>query len=255
MSWTKSEKEIATLREIGKLHARILNDIETMVKPGISTLELDRYAEQEVRKAGATPAFLHYQPQGAHRPYPATLCVSVNDEIVHGIPSKDRILKEGDIVSCDLGVKQHGLITDAAITVAVGKVSHEVQTLMDATQEALRAGIEVCRAGNHIGDIGAAISGYIKPFKYGEIYELGGHGVGHKVHEEPFVPNMGKKGTGHELEPGMVLALEPMFSLGSSHIVLHDDGYTIATKDGAYSAHFEHTIAITEGDPIILTAK
>lgn len=253
MAWTKTESEIAILRDAGRLHARILADLAKMVRPGISTKDLDAYAEKEIRDAGDEPAFLYYQPHGARRPYPATLCVSLNDEVVHGIPSETRILKEGDVVSLDLGIKRKGLITDAAITVPVGKVSKELQVLIRVTQEALTAGIEVAQVGNHIGDIGFAIAQCARPHNYGIIQELGGHGVGHKVHEDPYVPNFGKKGEGFALEAGMVLALEPMFTLGSRYIKLREDGYTITSQDHSWSAHFEHTIAITNNGPIILT--
>ncbi|MCK5096398.1 MAG: type I methionyl aminopeptidase [Candidatus Pacebacteria bacterium] len=255
MAWTKSKEEIEILRETGKLHARILSDLAQMVKPGVTTKQLDEYAEKEVRDAGDEPAFLHYRPEGMSIPYPASLCVSVNDEIVHGIPTKDNVLKDGDLVSLDLGIKHQGLITDAAITVPVGKVSKELRTLIDVTQGALMAGIDVAQVGNTIGDIGFAISDYVRPHKYGVIRELGGHGVGHEVHEEPFIANFGKKGTGYDLEVGMVFALEPMFTLGKPHISLLGDGYTIVSQDHSWSAHFEHTIAITEDGPVILTEK
>lgn len=255
MAWLKTKKEIDILREAGKLHARILDDLKKMAKPGMSTKDLNDYSEQEIRKAGDTPSFLNYQPYGADRPFPATLCISLNDEIVHGIPSKKRILKKGDIVTCDLGVTHHDLITDAAITFSIGEIPEDEKTLLRVTEESLMAGIKAARAGNHIGDIGAAIFACSVPYKYGVIRELGGHGVGHKVHEEPHIPNFGRPGKGELLEPGMVLAIEPMFTLGSAKIKLLKDGYTISTADHSLSAHFEHTIAITKGDPIILTAK
>ena len=255
MAWTKSKEEIETLREAGKLHSRILSDLSRMVKSGVATKQLDLYAEKEIRDAGDEPAFLHYRPEGVSTPYPASLCVSVNDEIVHGIPTEEKVLKDGDLVSLDLGIKHQGLITDAAVTVPVGKVSKELQTLMDVTQGALLVGIEAAQVGNTIGDIGFAISNYVRPYKYGVIRELGGHGVGHKVHEEPFIANFGKKGEGYKLEVGMVFALEPMFTLGKPHISLLSDGYTIVSQDHSWSAHFEHTIAITEDGPLIITDK
>ncbi len=246
--------EIKSLREGGKRLACILYKVADIVKPGISTKELDIFAEKLIRDGGDKPAFLHYKPSGADRPYPASLCVSVNDEIVHGIPS-DRVLKEGDLVGLDLGLVHDGLITDTAITVCVGNITKEKQNLIDATKEALYAGISVARAGAYIGDIGNAIEESIKPYGYGLIEELGGHGVGRKVHEEPFIANYGKKGTGIKLEAGMVIALEPMFTLGAKKIILGKDGFTFKTKDGSVSAHFEHTILITDGDPEILTEK
>jgi methionyl aminopeptidase len=255
MAWLKTKKEIDLLREGGKLHARILEDLKNMAKPGMSTKDLNDYAEQEIRKAGDKPSFLNYQPYGADRPYPASLCVSVNDEIVHGIPSKKRILKEGDIVTCDLGVTHNGLITDAAITFPVGKISKEVETLLKVTEESLMAGIKAARAGNHVGDIGAAVFACSIPYGYGVVRDLGGHGVGHQVHEDPHIPNFGRPGSRELLEPGMVLAIEPMFTLGTHKVKLLKDGYTFSTADHSLSAHFEHTIAITKGDPIILTVK
>ncbi len=255
MAWTKNKEEIASLRETGKIHSRILSELAKIVKPGINTKNLDTYAEETVRKEGGVPAFLNYRPEGARYPYPASLCVSINEEIVHGIPSEDRILREGDIVSLDLGIKKDGLITDAAITVTVGKVSHELKELIAATNNALYAGIEAAQPGSYIGDIGFAISESVKGYNYGVIRDLAGHGVGHKVHEDPFIPNYGKKGEGYELEVGMVLALEPMFTLGSHHILLADDGYTVLSRDRSISAHSEHTIAITENGPLILTEQ
>jgi len=195
---------------------------------------------------------LNYRPSGAPREYPATLCVSVNDEIVHGIPC-DMVLKEGDIVGLDIGLSHHGLFVDTAVTVAVGTISAEDQKLINATQEGLVAGIKAAKAGAHIGDIGEAIENVAKPYKYGVVRELGGHGVGHKVHEDPYVPNFGKKGAGLKLKPGMVLALEPMFNKGKRDITLDDDDFTFRTLDNKKSAHFEHTILITENGPEIIT--
>lgn len=255
MSWIKSQEDIAILKEEGARHAEILEALRSHVRPGVSTHELDQIAYRMIKESKDTPAFLNYKPEGAPTSFPASLCVSVNEEVVHGIPREDRILKEGDIVSVDLGIRRGGRITDAAITIPVGNVSRAVLTLVRATEEALYAGIEQARSGNHIGDIGFAISKIAKQHGYGVIRELGGHGVGHDVHEDPFVPNYGSIGKGYELEPGMVLALEPMFTLGSRHIGVLEDGYTIVTKDHSWSAHFEHTIVITEGDPLILTSS
>ena len=249
----KNDSDRANLREAGRILSDVLLATAKLVKPGVTAAALDLAAEEMIRARGGSPAFLNYQPRGAAYPFPAALCVSINDEVVHGIPSEKRILKEGDIISLDLGINRKGLITDAAITVAVGKVSKELETLMRVTENALAAGIEAAQVGNHIGDISFAIQECARPHKYGVIQELGGHGVGHKVHEDPYVPNFGKKGAGHALEPGMVLALEPMFTLGSRYIRLGGDGYTITSQDHSPSAHFEHTIAITEKGPIILT--
>ena len=253
MSLIKSQADIENLRIAGKLHARILQDLKKMAVLGVTTLELDEYATQEILKAGDTPSFLNYTPEGISTPYPAALCVSVNDEIVHGIPG-ERVLVEGDVVGLDLGVTHNGLITDAAISVVVGEVDKKVLKLVKRTEAALYAGIEAARAGKRVGDISYAIEHFIKPYHYGLPKEIGGHGVGHHVHEDPFIPNYGQAHRGQLLKPGMVLALEPMFSLGTSPISFSDDEYTITTRDGAISAHFEHTILITDGEAEILTA-
>ena len=252
MALIKSKEDIENLRVAGKLHARILRDLGKMAVPGITTAELDNYATSEILKAGDTPSFLNYTPEGVNTPYPAALCVSVNDEIVHGIPG-DRKLVSGDVVGLDLGVTHNGLITDAAITVLVGEVDKKIMKLAKRTREALYVGIDAARCGKRIGDISFAIEKFIKPYHYGLPKEIGGHGVGHEVHEDPFIPNYGRAHQGQVLKPGMVLALEPMFSLGTSAIVFEDDEYTIKTRDGAISAHFEHTILITDGEAEILT--
>ncbi|MFC1775601.1 type I methionyl aminopeptidase [Patescibacteria group bacterium] len=247
-----SQKEIDLLREGGKRLANILHTVAREVRPGVTTKELDTLAEKLIRDGGDEPAFLNYKPEGASRPYPASLCVSVNNEIVHGLPG-DRVLEQGDIVGLDLGLTHGGLVTDSAITVPVGNISKEKQWLSDATLGALHAGIDAARAGNTIGDIGHAIEEFIKPYGYGLIEELGGHGVGRKVHEEPFIANYGKKGTGMKLMPGVVIALEPMFTLGGKDVILAKDGFTFKTADRSTSAHFEHTILITDDEPEILT--
>lgn len=249
----KNESEIKTLREGGKRLATILKSVAGLVRPGISTDELDVAAHKMITDSGDIPAFLGYQPDLHDAPYPASLCTSINDEIVHGIPKKDRILKEGDIVSLDLGLKHGGLFTDHAVTVAVGKISNELQELLAATEEALRIGIEAARPGNTIGDIGHAIESYIKPYKFGIVRELSGHGVGREIHEDPYIPNFGKSGTGEVLKAGMVIAIEPIINLGKPAMYVGQDGYTCKTKDGLASAHFEHTVLITEDAPEILT--
>ncbi|KKT00086.1 MAG: Methionine aminopeptidase [Candidatus Nomurabacteria bacterium GW2011_GWA1_43_17] len=202
---------------------------------------------------GDTPAFLNYRPEGANNPYPASLCVSVNDEVVHGIPHKNRILEEGDIVSIDLGIKHRGLFTDMALTVPVGVVSKENTKLMRITEQALQTGIDAARAGNTVGDIGYAIENFIHPHKYGIVEVLSGHGVGKAIHEDPYIPNFGKKGAGAKLEPGMVIAIEPMINIGTKNVTIDNDGYTFRTADGKNSAHFEHTILITNKKAEILT--
>lgn len=253
MAKFKTKEEIADLRISGARLAFVLQEVKKAVKPGISTLELDAIADKLIRDGGDIPPFKNYTPHGARTPFPAALCVSVNDEIVHGIPSKDRILQDGDIVSLDLGVSHNGMITDAAITVPVGEVSHEIEALIADTERSLYEGIKAAKVGGRIGDISAAIERVGNKGGYGIVRELGGHGVGHAVHEEPYVPNYGSKGTGPLLKPGMVLAIEPMFMLGEEDIRLMPDGYTIVTHDGSLSAHFEHTIVFTEEGVEIVT--
>jgi len=250
----KTKEEIEIMREGGKRLAEILQRVSDEVKPGIKIEVLDNLAEKLIREGGDEPSFLGYTPEGASRPYPATLCVSVNDEIVHGIPNEgNRVLKEGDIVGLDLGLKHNGLFLDTAITVGVGEISKADQKLINITKEALMVGIKAARVGNTVGDIGYAIEEFNKQYGYGLPVELGGHGVGHKVAEEPYIANYGEKGKGPKLKAGMVLALEPMLNIGDSRIKLSKDDYTYTTADGKNSAHFEHTILITEGDPKILT--
>ncbi len=250
----KTKEEIAILREGGKRHSVILKEIASMVKDGLHISDLEDRARELIKEGGDKSAFLNYQPAGADRPYPATLCVSINDEIVHGIPNEeDKILKEGDIVSIDFGLTHKGLITDAAITVPVGKISAELDQLILITKKALSAGIKAAKGGKRVGDIGNAISRVAIPFKYGIVEELAGHGVGYSVHEDPYVPNFGEVGKGQVLKPGMVIAIEPMFNLGTKHIKLSEDGYTYLTADGSPSAHFEHTVVITKSGAEILT--
>jgi len=250
----KKNEEIEIMKEGGKRHSYILSEVAKIVKPGVSTQALEDLANKLILEGGDKAAFLNYKPRGAKRPFPSSLCVSVNNEIVHGIPNENpTILQEGDIVSIDLGLTHGGLITDSAITVPVGDVSEENKKLIEHCKEALYLGIKQAKGGNNIGDIGHAIESFIRPLGYGLSEGLAGHGVGYKVHEDPFVPNEGKPGRGEKLVPGMVIAIEPMVTLGSSQITLAKDGYTYKTKDGSNAAHFEHTIAITEGDPIILT--
>mgnify|MGYP003393276755 CR=1 FL=1 len=254
MSSIKSPDDIKHLREGGKRLSAVLDVLEKKVAPGVSTKELDLLGEKLIKQGGDTPAFLDYQPAGASYPYPATVCISVNDEIVHGIPS-DRVLEEGDIVGLDIGLSHNGLIVDMARTVAVGKVSKEIQKLLKDTKAALAAGIKAAKPGARVGDISAAIENIGKKEGYGIVRDLGGHGVGHAVHELPFVPNYGKAGTGPKLEEGMVLALEPMFNLGGDDVTLDADDYTYRTEDGSYSAHFEHTIVITSKGAEIVTSS
>lgn len=250
----KSKEEIEEMKEGGARHAFILSEVAKKVSPGVTTQSLEDYARELIEEGGDKPSFLNYTPRGAKRPFPSALCVSINDEIVHGIPNEgDKILQEGDVVSLDLGLTHKDLITDSAITIGVGVISEQDRKLIEHCKEALYLGIKQAKGGNHIGDIGNAIESFIKPLGYGLSEGLAGHGVGYKVHEDPFVPNEGKPGQGELLKPGMVIAIEPMITLGSSRITLAKDGYTYKTRDGSKASHFEHTIAITDGDPIILT--
>lgn len=254
MALIKTEEEIKILREGGKKLAVIMSQLKKASVSGVSTKELNALAEKLIRAGGDEPSILNYQPDGASYPFPASVCISVNDEIVHGIPG-ERKLEDGDIVSFDFCLTHKGLITDSAITVAVGEVAPEIKKLMNVTKRALEDGIKAARPGKRLGDIGHAIEMCARQHGYGVVRELGGHGVGHFVHEEPFVHNFGKPGEGLLLEPGMVLALEPMFTLGSRNIEVLKDGYTIVTRDHSPSAHFEHTIAITKEGHKVLTAE
>ncbi len=250
----KTQDEIAKLRDGGKRLAQILAETAKLVRPGVSTLELDAFAQAEIEKLGDTPAFLGYKPVGHRIPFPAALCVSVNSEVVHGIPKKNVVLKEGDVVSIDLGLKHAGLFTDHALTLPVGFVSKEKQKLIADTRESLYRGIEAIVPGARVGDIGYAIESFVKKQgAYGIVRVLSGHGVGRAIHEDPYVPNFGKKGTGEALVPGMVIAIEPMLTLGSEEVVDTKDGYTLRTEDGSCAAHFEHTVLITETGYEILT--
>lgn len=251
----KTKEEIEILREGGKRLATVLHKVKEKVAVGISTKELDDYAISLIKEMGDVPAFLNYRPEGADAPFPASICISVNDEVVHGIPSKDKILKEGDIVALDLGLKHKNLFTDMAITVPVGAVNESSQKLMEVTEQALKVGITEAVAGNTTGDIGYAIEQFVRSRneQYGIVEVLSGHGVGRAIHEDPYIPNFGKKGKGEKLVSGMVVALEPMLNNGTKNVTLDEDGYTFRTADGKKSAHFEHTILITDGEPEILT--
>jgi methionyl aminopeptidase len=249
----KTPEEIKIMREGGKRLARVLHKVKEKIVPDVSTKDLDIYTEKLIREMGDSPAFLNYRPDGANASFPASLCVSVNDEVVHGIPNKHRILKEGDIVSIDLGIKHRGLFTDMALTVPVGAVSAGNLKLIQITKQALQVGIDAARAGNTVGDISNSIENFVRPHGYGIVEVLSGHGVGRAIHEDPYIPNFGKKGTGAKLLPGMIIALEPMLNLGTKNVTLDDEGYTFRTADGKNSAHFEHTILITENEAEILT--
>ena len=251
----KTPEEIKILREGGMRHAEILSLLGKLVKPGVSTLILEEEALRLIKEGSDEPAFLGYQPEGAKRVFPAALCVSINDEIVHGIPNEaKRIIREGDVVSLDLGLVHKGLITDAAITVPAGAIDDESRKLIEVTKKALEEGVRNAKSGNKVGDIGAAISAVVRQSGFTLASGLTGHGVGFEVHEDPLVPNFGSKGVGEELVPGMVIAIEPMVNIGKPSIKVASDGYTIKTRDGSRSAHFEHTVAIIDKGNIILTS-
>jgi methionyl aminopeptidase len=244
----KSAAEIDTIARAGAILAELYRQIPAEVRPGVTTAQLDRYAEDFIRgHRGAEPAF-----KGLYG-FPATLCVSVNHEVVHGIPSTRRVLRDGDVVSVDCGVKLEGFYADAAVTLPVGPIDPEVQALLDRTREALAAGIEEARPGRRLGDMGAAIQAVADREGYGVVRELVGHGVGRQPHEEPQVPNFGTAGKGLKLLEGMVLAIEPMFNLGSAGVRTLPDRWTVVTADRKVSAHFEHTVAVTADGPRILT--
>lgn len=255
MQVLKSDAEIVKMRRSGKLLASILREMERMVAPGITTRELGDRAARMIRDAGAQPLFLNYpNPMGRSYPaFPSVICASRNEQVVHGIPN-DAPLVEGDIISIDCGVKLEGYVADAAVTIPVGEVTAEIQALIDVTRASLEEGIAACRDGNRIGDIGHAVERYVKPHGYGIVRDFCGHGVGTNLHEEPQVPNYGRPGTGSRLRPGLCLALEPMINLGTWRVATGDDTWTVCTADGLPSAHFEHSIAVTDGEPIVLTA-
>lgn len=243
----KSAKEIALMREAGRLLEITHTELQKAIKPGISTWEIDRLGEQIIRSFGCIPNFLHYNG------YPASICVSVNDEVVHGIPSKHRILQEGDIVSLDAGLIYKGFHSDAARTHAVGKVSPEAQKLMDVTKQSFFEGIKYAKAGCHLHEISAAIGNYARSFGYGVVEDLVGHGIGRALHEDPQIPNFPQKRRGIRLMPGMTLAIEPMINIGRCDVEWLDDDWTVVTEDGSLSAHYENTVLITDGEPESLT--
>ena len=243
----RTAKEIDMMRKACQISAEALQVAGEAVKPGITTYEIDQIAYRYIKKQGAEPNFLNYNG------FPATACISINDEVIHGIPSKKRVLKEGDIVSIDLGAKVNGYNGDNAATFACGNISDEAKRLCDTTRESLYLGIEQAVAGNRVGDIAFAIQSYCEERGFSVVREYTGHGVGTHLHEDPSVPNYGTAGRGQRLLPGMTIAIEPMINAGSKAIKCLPDGWTVKTLDGKLSAHFEHTIAITKGEPIILT--
>jgi methionyl aminopeptidase len=242
----KSAREVATMREAGRVVAEVLKILAEQLRPGMKTKELDKIAAREIEKRGARPSFKGY------RGFPANLCVSVNDEIVHGIPG-ERVLREGDVVSLDLGAVLNGFQGDAALTVGLGEISPQSRDLIATTESALMAGIAAARAGATLGDISVAIQHRAESGGYSVVREYTGHGIGRDMHEEPQIPNYGVAGSGPVLKKGMTLALEPMVNVGDWHTRVDDDRWTVRTADGSISAHFEHTIAITDGEAEVLT--
>ena len=243
----KSEREIGLMREAGRILAATHEELEKALKPGISTWEIDRLGEEIIRSYGCVPSFKNY------RGYPASICISVNDEVVHGIPSKKRILDEGDIVSLDAGVIYRGYHSDAARTHGVGQISPEAGQLIEVTKQCFFEGIKYAKTGNHLNDISTAIQTYAERFGYGVVRDLVGHGIGTHLHEDPEVPNFARKRKGIRLQPGMTLAVEPMINAGRYEVRWLDDDWTVITKDGSLSAHYENTILITEEGPEILS--
>jgi len=243
----KSSEEIKNIKKASKIVARVLMEIEEYIRPGVSTKKLNDIIDRTIRKLGGIPAFLGYKG------YPASACISLNDEVVHGIPSEKRILKEGDIVKIDVGVEKNGFFGDGARTYHVGKIGKNVKKLIEVTEKSLYLGINEARAGNRVGDIGFAIQNYVENSGFSVVRDLAGHGVGHYLHEEPLVPNYGKKGQGPVLKKGLVIAIEPMVNMGTFKVKVLKDGWTYVTLDGKPSAHFEHTVLVDE-EPVILTS-
>lgn len=247
----KSKKEIDFIRESSKLVAETLQLVKSYAKVGKTTLELDKIAEDYILSNNAIPAFKGYSQAGSID-FPGTICSSINDEVVHGIPS-NKTLSEGDILSIDVGVKKNGYFGDAALTVAVGKISDEIKSLLDVTEKSLYIGIEQAKENNRIGDISFAIQDYVEGNGFFIVRDLCGHGVGKYLHEDPQIPNFGKLNSGAKIKNGMTLAIEPMINIGTYEVRVKPDGWTVVTKNGKASAHFEHTIAITNGFPEILS--
>jgi methionyl aminopeptidase len=244
----KSARELETMRRSGKITAAVLTQLMQSARAGMTTKQLDEMAERGIRERGGVPTFLGYHG------YTASICASVNDEVVHGIPG-DRVLRDGDLLSIDIGTTFEGYVSDTAVTIPIGNVSHEAERLMRVTQECLMVGIAQMQRGNRVGDISAAVQKHAESHGYGVVRELVGHGVGTAMHEEPQVPNFGKARSGAELRPGLVLAVEPMITQGGHEVEILKDGWTVVTADGKLAAHFEHTIAVTDDGPRILTLR
>ena len=243
----KSAKEIELMREAGRRLEIVHDEMAKIIRPGISTMEINEKGDKVIRELGCKPNFLHYGG------FPASICVSVNEEVVHGIPKRDRILKEGDIVSLDAGLIYKGYHSDAARTHAVGQISPEAQKLIDVTRQSFFEGIKFAKAGNHLNDLSSAIQAYAESFGYGVVRDLVGHGIGSHLHEDPEVPNFSRNRKGIKLVSGMTLAVEPMINIGTPNVEWLDDDWTVVTKDGSLSAHYENTILITDGEPEILS--
>ncbi|MDQ3266138.1 MAG: type I methionyl aminopeptidase [Myxococcota bacterium] len=244
---SKTEAELAVMRQAGRIVAEILDELEKSVAPGVTTWDLDQLAERLIAQKGAKPAFKGYNG------FPAVLCASVNEEVVHGIPSRKKKLQEGDLMKLDFGVKYQGFFGDSARTVAVGQVSDEARRLLETTREALMRGIAAMLVGNRLGDVGAAVQSHVEGRGFAVVRDFVGHGIGKALHEPPQVPNYGEAGSGMKLRVGMVLALEPMVNAGTPHVKVLDDDWTAVTTDNRWSAHWEHTVAITDRGPEILT--
>lgn len=254
MSWArqihlKSQAELQTMRDAGRINAEVLATVRVLLKPGVSTADLNAAAEDVLRKHKCVSPFKGY----GHPPFPTSITASINRELVHGIPSKKRVLKEGDIVSIDCGTVLNGLVADSAFTAGVGEISPEARNLLKVTEDALAAGIEKMRMGNRTGDVSAAIQKYVESHGYFVTREYTGHGVGRQMHEGPQLPNYGRAGTGLPLKPGMTIAIEPMVLVGTEQTRVLPDNWTVVSADGSLTAHFEHSVAVTEGDPLILT--
>jgi methionyl aminopeptidase len=245
----RSKAELERMREAGRLVGEVLTELSARVAPGVSTADLDALAEKMMVAAGGTPAFKGYHG------YPASICASINDEVIHGIPSGRRLLQEGDIVSIDVGVSLDGYFGDSAITLPVGPVSEEAATLLRVTEESLHKAIERVRPGGRVSDIGHVVQRHVESYGFSVVREFVGHGIGQKMHEEPQVPNYGEPGRGPRLTEGMVIAIEPMVNAGKPAVKVLGDGWTAVTRDGSLSAHFEHTVAVMAGEPWILTAR
>jgi len=245
----RSAAELEQMREAGRLVGEVLTELAAAVAPGVSTADLDELAEKRIRQAGATPAFKGYHG------YPATICASINDEVIHGIPSGRRVLNEGDIISIDVGASLDGYFGDSALTLPVGQISESAAALLRVTEEALYKAIDEAKPGKRVSDIGHAVQKHVEAYGFSVVREFVGHGIGQRMHEEPQIPNYGEPGHGPRLAEGMVLAIEPMVNAGTAAVKVLADGWTAVTRDKSLSAHFEHTVAVTAGEPWILTAR